>query len=134
MMMIALAGVLFTVVTSSKVGFYSPEFGETVEFGGAIKTEPGKGWSIWKDPTHTPSNLESVKVSPYEVEVFYTYPLKVIHYASVTSHRRMLLQGIVCGASIGTQSLKITCVKDRKWVDMTKIKDMAYVWVLINGQ
>lgn len=132
--MIALAGVLFTVVTSSKVGFYSPEFGETVEFGGAIKTEPGKGWSIWKDPTHTPSNLESVKVSPYEVEVFYTYPLKVIHYASVTSHRRMLLQGIVCGASIGTQSLKITCVKDRKWVDMTKIKDMAYVWVLINGQ
>lgn len=105
---------------------------EYIPFGGAIRTDNGR-WSIYQNDTHSPSNLLSVTQSDYSIKVWYRSPIRSIRTSAITPHRRLMLQHIVCGASVDTKYVEITCMKDGNVINPSSITELSYIWIYIDG-
>lgn len=103
------------------------------QFGGVLRPDEAGQWFIFGDKTHQSINLLKVVTSKNTLEVFFKTPIKKINYASVTSHRQLIEQGIFCGTSVGVQSIIISCVKCDGPVDLTTLRWPSYIWVMVQG-
>lgn len=108
------------------------EFYTFIDFGGAIRSVNGK-WEIYNNKTHISYNLGKVTQNNYAIRVEYVKPIKTIQWSSVTAHRRLTVLGVVCGASVDTKYIEITCIKDGHVINPSDIKDTAYIWINVRG-